>query len=119
MKVVRLMHWAAACFLCGLVCLATLFPASVGAADVRPWDAAVGGGPTIRAVQRALRDQGYDPGPADGTLNAETVWALKQAQIDRGFEPTGRLDRRTVGALGVNPEERHTEPKTGLQQPGD
>lgn len=56
------------------------------------------------AVQEALRADGYARGPADGTLNRNTVRALKQAQQNRELEPAGRLDRRTVAALGVDIE---------------
>lgn len=39
-------------------------------------------------------------------LKPETVQAVKQAQQDRELEPTGRLDRRTVAALGIDVERR-------------
>lgn len=69
---------------------------------------------TVQAVQRALRAEGYDLGPTDGTLNAKTVQALKRAQQERGLEPTGKLDRRTAAALGVNPESARSRPDAGF-----
>src|SRR5213078_3467778 len=47
------------------------------------WQAPVTDIPTVLAVQRKLRAEGYDPGPADGTVNAKTVQAVKDAQKDR------------------------------------
>jgi peptidoglycan hydrolase-like protein with peptidoglycan-binding domain len=49
--------------------------------------------------------EGYDPGAADGTFHRKTEQALRQAQKDRELEPTGRLDRRTIAALGVDIEQ--------------
>jgi peptidoglycan hydrolase-like protein with peptidoglycan-binding domain len=95
-------------------CIATAFPASAFPASDRFWRAPVEDLSTVQAVQRVLREQGYDPGPADGTLSAKTVQAVKQAQAERGLAPTGRLDRRTVAALGVNPQQP-PQPRPGLE----
>jgi peptidoglycan hydrolase-like protein with peptidoglycan-binding domain len=86
-------------------------------ADARGWRTPLQDIPTVLAVQRALRADGYDPGPSDGTLNAKTVQALKQAQKDRELEPTGQVDRRTAAALGINPGNVRTRPDTGLVLP--
>jgi hypothetical protein len=83
-------------------------------ADARGWRTPLQDIATVQAVQRALRAEGYDPGPADGTLNAKTVQALKQAQRERDLEPTGQVDRRTATALGVNPGSPHLAPDTGF-----
>lgn len=83
-------------------------------ADARNWRTPLQDIATVQAVQRALRADGYDTGPADGTLNAQTVQALKQAQRDRGLEPTGQVDRRTAAALGVDPASAHSRPDTGF-----
>ena len=84
-----------------LAVLAFLVP---GAAAADYWDEVIRDRATIAAMQEALRAEGYAPGPADGTLNRSTVLALKQAQEDRELEPTGRPDRRTVAALGIDVE---------------
>jgi peptidoglycan hydrolase-like protein with peptidoglycan-binding domain len=76
-------------------------PASPSA-DIGYWQAPVRDAGTIETARRALRAEGYDAGPDDGTLNAKAVEAVKQAQRDRELEPTGRLDRRTVAALGID-----------------
>ena len=57
---------------------------------------------TVKEVQAALTQQGYDPGPADGQLGGKTKQALKQAQKDKSLEPTGQIDQQTLAALGVN-----------------
>ena len=78
--------------------------AASSSADTPYWRTLVDDAATIATGQRALRAAGYDAGPADGTLNARTVAAVKQAQKDRELEPTGELDRRTLAALGIDVE---------------
>jgi hypothetical protein len=67
----------------------------------------------VRKTQEALAAQGYDPGPSDGQWNSKTEQALKQAQQDREFEPSGQIDQRTLASLGVsdadNPFMRETQ----------
>lgn len=70
-------------------------------ADDHYWRARVRDRATIGSAQRLLMGEGHDVGRADGTLNARTVEAVKQAQKERELEPTGVLDRRTVAALGI------------------
>ena len=55
---------------------------------------------TIRRVQRALSESGYNPGPADGILGLQTQTALKQFQTDKSL-PIGNLNLETLTALGV------------------
>lgn len=81
------------------------FSGAALSADIAYWNEPVRDAPTIVAVQEALRSEGYDPGSTDGNLDAGTVQAIKQAQKNREFEPTGQLDRRTVAALGVDVEQ--------------
>ena len=57
---------------------------------------------TVKKVQSALAQQGYDPGPVDGQLGSRTKSALKQAQKDKGIEATGQIDEQTIAALGAN-----------------
>jgi peptidoglycan hydrolase-like protein with peptidoglycan-binding domain len=75
--------------------------ASAMAADPAYWDQAVRDPGTIALAQQTLRAEGYDPGPVNGEIGPQTVEAVKQAQKDRELEPTGRLDRRTIAALGI------------------
>lgn len=54
----------------------------------------------IRAVQRALSDAGYNPGPVDGVLGIKTQAAMAQYQTDKGL-PVGNLNLETLKSLGV------------------
>ena len=54
----------------------------------------------IRQIQTALKEKGYDPGPIDNRLGAETKAALKKFQTDKGL-PIGGLNLKTLAALGV------------------
>jgi peptidoglycan hydrolase-like protein with peptidoglycan-binding domain len=80
---------------------------AAAATDAAYWDQPVQDRNTVAIVQQTLRAEGYDPGPLNGQLGPQTVEAVKQAQKDRELEPTGRLDRRTIAALGI--DERATE----------
>jgi hypothetical protein len=53
----------------------------------------------IRSVQRSLALLGYRPGAADGRLNAETVRALREFELDNGFVPKGRVSAEIVEHL--------------------
>lgn len=52
--------------------------------------------------------------PVNGQLGPKTVQAVKKAQQDREREPTGRLDGRTVAALGISNAENAS---TGASDP--
>lgn len=56
----------------------------------------------IQQVQRALNDAGYDVGPVTGRWDPETERALRDFQKDKGLDPTGRLDDRTILSLGFS-----------------
>ena len=62
---------------------------------------------TIRNVQQALVDQGYQVGPVDGRMGPKTRDALRDFQQKQGMKANGRLDQQTLAALGV---------ETGTQQ---
>ncbi len=55
---------------------------------------------TVRQVQEALRTKGYNPGPSDNVLGAQTKAALVKYQKDNGL-PMGSLDRQTLNSLGL------------------
>lgn len=57
---------------------------------------------TVRQIQKALIDRGYDVGPAgtDNILGADTKAALQKFQKDNGL-PVGNLDFETLKALGI------------------
>jgi Putative peptidoglycan binding domain len=57
---------------------------------------------TIRSVQQALNDRGYNVGPIDGQWGPATQDALRRFQQVSGLQPTGELERPTLVALGVS-----------------
>jgi hypothetical protein len=54
----------------------------------------------VRSAQQALKDAGYDVGPIDGKMGPKTAAALRKFQKDHGIQASGRLDSRTLAALG-------------------
>lgn len=56
---------------------------------------------SVRRVQLALRDRGYDPGPVDGVMGRQTVMALREFQRSEQLAATGQLNRQTLEELGV------------------
>ena len=55
----------------------------------------------VTAMQQALKDKGYDPGPVDGHMGPRTKAALTDYQRKEGLSPTGRWDNETAAKLGV------------------
>lgn len=55
----------------------------------------------ILAIQRALKNEGYDPGPLDNSMGSKTKEALVKFQQDKGL-PIGNLNIETLKALGVS-----------------
>jgi peptidoglycan hydrolase-like protein with peptidoglycan-binding domain len=55
----------------------------------------------VRQVQEALKAQGHDPGPIDGTMGAQTQEALRAFQKSKDLPVTGQLDSETIDKLGV------------------
>ena len=55
----------------------------------------------VVAMQRALMDKGYDPGPIDGRMGKRTRAALRDYQKAEGLNATGRWDEETGNRLGV------------------
>jgi peptidoglycan hydrolase-like protein with peptidoglycan-binding domain len=56
---------------------------------------------TVREAQQALKDKGHDPGPIDGMWGPQTQAAVKEFQEKEKLQASGRLDQRTLSALGV------------------
>ena len=56
---------------------------------------------TIKQVQQALSDKGYDPGSADGKMGSKTQSAIKKFQEAQGMQASGQLDQQTLASLGV------------------
>jgi len=57
----------------------------------------------VQRVQRALKAQGFDPGPIDGVIGRRTVAALNRFQQARGLPVDSYLNIQSVQALGVQP----------------
>lgn len=66
---------------------------------------------TVRNVQQALEQQGYDVGQVDGVWGRRTADALRNFQRDQNLRGEGRIDQETLAALGV--EEGRDGQQTG------
>jgi membrane-bound lytic murein transglycosylase B len=55
----------------------------------------------VIALQEALAERGFDPGPADGILGPATRQALSRYQQDRNMVPDGFAGRAVLEQLGV------------------
>jgi hypothetical protein len=55
----------------------------------------------IKAVQRKLIENGYDPGPVDGINGPRTQKALKAYQVDHMLSPDGISGPKTLKSLGL------------------
>jgi peptidoglycan hydrolase-like protein with peptidoglycan-binding domain len=55
----------------------------------------------VRRVQQTLNNRGFHAGPANGRMTEATHAAIKQFQKSENLEETGRLNDRTLAALGV------------------
>ena len=61
-------------------------------------------------IQRALREQGFDPGPLDGIIGRRTRTAIRRWQTARGLSPTGYVDETSAQALVVRRSVNPTGP---------
>jgi peptidoglycan hydrolase-like protein with peptidoglycan-binding domain len=57
---------------------------------------------TVKQVQQALSDKGFNAGPADGKWGSKTQSALKKFQKSEGMQASGQLDQQTLASLGVS-----------------
>jgi hypothetical protein len=57
----------------------------------------------ISEIQRALAAAGFNPGPINGSLRAQTMSAVNAYQQSKGLPVDGFLNMDTVKALGVSP----------------
>lgn len=60
---------------------------------------------TIKNVQQALNDAGYDCGTADGIAGQKTKDAILNYQSDNGLEKSGNIDDDLLDKLGITPVE--------------
>lgn len=55
----------------------------------------------VMAMQQALKDKGFDPGPIDGALGPRTTSAVKKYQKSENLTVTGKMDQDMAAKLGV------------------
>jgi peptidoglycan hydrolase-like protein with peptidoglycan-binding domain len=79
--------------------VAALAAAAMGAASAA--DAPFVDSQTVRQVQKTLNDRGFRTGGVDGRMGPQTQAALVNFQRSEKLQPTGKLDRPTLAALGV------------------
>ncbi len=70
---------------------------------------------TIKEVQQALKDKGFDPGPVDGKNGSATKAALKKYQAQQNLTADGRIGPKTLDSLGV----KEAEPATQFKASGE
>ena len=70
---------------------------------------------TVKNVQQALKDKGFDPGPVDGVLGPNTRAALKKYQEQQNLTADGRVGPKTLDSLGV----KEASPKDQFKASGE
>jgi hyperosmotically inducible protein len=55
----------------------------------------------VMAMQQALKEKSFEPGPIDGVMGPRTAAALKEYQKAENLKMTGQMDRDTAARLGV------------------
>ena len=58
----------------------------------------------IREVQQALLERGYLKSEVTGSWNAASVEALKRFEADQKVKVDGKIDSKTLIALGLGPK---------------
>jgi peptidoglycan hydrolase-like protein with peptidoglycan-binding domain len=58
--------------------------------------------PTVRQIQLALKNAGYDPGSVDGKMGKQTRNAIKAFQKDNKLSTDGRVGNKTWSILKQN-----------------
>jgi len=73
---------------------------------------------TVKKVQQALNDAGYNCGTPDGVAGKKTAAAITQYQTDKGLEATGTIDDALLEAMGLA-EAEAVQPATdqGQEEP--
>lgn len=56
---------------------------------------------TVRNVQQALNDKGFDPGPIDGIMGPRTRSAIKSYEKQQNMPADGALTAKVLDGLGV------------------
>jgi lipid-binding SYLF domain-containing protein len=63
----------------------------------------------VKAVQAALEEKGFNPGPIDGRMGPKTTKALASFQRQQNLYANGKLDQRTETELGIVTGSKGTE----------
>jgi peptidoglycan hydrolase-like protein with peptidoglycan-binding domain len=71
----------------------------------------------IRQIQVVLKQKGLYSGDPDGVMGPQTTQALIAFQRQQGFEASGRIDSRTVTALGVSTQSGQQDSQGTAQAP--
>ena len=58
-------------------------------------------GPTVKALQRALKAAGFDPGRLDGEFGPMTAAAVRSYQAAHRLVADGEIGAQTARSLGV------------------
>lgn len=72
---------------------------TTGSPDAQPARSKDGDRASIEHVQKALKDNGHDPGRIDGVMGPRTTAALRAYQKEQGLAATGQLDDATLAKL--------------------
>ncbi|MCX7927492.1 MAG: peptidoglycan-binding protein [Candidatus Omnitrophica bacterium] len=57
--------------------------------------------PTIKQIQIALKNAGFDPGPIDGTMGKKTRSAIREFQRQNGLVVDGKVGKKTWAVLSA------------------
>jgi peptidoglycan hydrolase-like protein with peptidoglycan-binding domain len=66
----------------------------------------------IMQAQQALNHKGFDAGETDGILGPRTKRALSNFQESQGLQRSGRLDDKTLAALGLSNGQQQSQTST-------
>ncbi len=97
----------------------TLLMTGMLALSLAPRASAAPSGTDVKKVQQSLVDKGYDPGPVDGVMGAQTRHAIGQYQKAEDLPVTEHLDDKTADRLGVEPESVGGTFKSAGQEVGE
>lgn len=71
---------------------------------------------TVKKVQQALNDAGYNCGTPDGVAGKKTAAAITQYQTDKGLEASGEIDDALLESMGIAVEKPEA-PTEATEQP--
>ncbi|HWJ00073.1 MAG TPA: peptidoglycan-binding domain-containing protein [Burkholderiales bacterium] len=87
--------------------------AAGGIASASAADAPFVNAQTVRQAQKVLNDRGFRTGGVDGRMGPQTEAALVNFQRAEKLQPTGKLDRQTLAALGLNKADQTAQGTSG------